>query len=471
MEKEHVLDLDICAIANFMRSGKTSSVALMDEIKRRHADFGKSLNAYKYWDEERFYSEAKALDLSLKSGRDKGLLMGIPISLKDLYGVKGMPIYAGSPEELPKLWREEGAVATSLLGAGSIVVGKTHTVEFAYGGIGTNSHWGTPVNPWDPNNHRVTGGSSSGAGVSLCQGSALIAMGTDTGGSVRIPASVTGNVGLKITINRWSTSGIVPLSSTFDTPGPLTRTVSDSIVAFGIIDPSYTNPVVLLRKLESFSVSNFNVAICDEYFWENCEPSVVEVVNDAITELSSKGLKISKLSLPEAALARHSSLKGGIFGAEGQSFIEEYYPERMDTLDPNVAERFTVGKEITAIDYLKAIRRISKLAREANEKMCHIDAIVAPTIPVAPPIVEQVKKSNSYKKNLGQMTQNTHPANLLEMCAITIPVGLDRSGMPIGLQLIARGGSEERLLALAFACEKVLGTARNRIGTPPRCSR
>ena len=103
--------------------------------------------------------------------------------------------------------------------------------------------------------------------------------------------------------------------------------------------------------------------------------------------------------------------------------------------------------------------------------MCHIDAIVAPTIPVAPPIVEQVKKSNSYKKYLGQMTQNTHPANLLEMCAITIPVGLDRSGMPIGLQLIARGGSEERLLALAFACEKVLGTARNRIGTPPRCSR
>ncbi len=470
MANEHILDQDIYTIANAMRKGETSSVELMDEVKRRHNQFGKSLNAYKYWNEKRFYDEANALDLLLKSGHDQGLLMGIPVSLKDLYGVEGMPIYAGSPEELPALWREEGMVTKSLRRSGSVVVGKTHTVEFAYGGIGTNSHWGAPVNPWDLEKHRVTGGSSSGAGVSLCQGSALIAMGTDTGGSVRIPASVTGNVGLKITINRWSTSGIVPLSSTFDTPGPLTRNVSDSIIAFGVIDPSYSNPIDLLKKLESFSLSNFNVAICDEYFWENCEPTISEAVHHAIAELSAKGLKVTKISLPEAALARQSSLKGGIFGAEGQSFIEEYYPERMNTLDPHVAERFKVGSDITAIDYLKALRRISKLAGEANEKMHHIDAIVAPTIPVIPPTVEQVEDSTSYKRYLGQMTQNTHPANLLEMCAITMPVGLDGIGMPVGLQFISRERCEERLLALAFACEKVLGTARNRIGTPPRCS-
>ena len=134
------------------------------------------------------------MDELLSAGYDAGPLMGIPISLKDLYGVRGMPIYGGSPVALPKKWQEEGPVTEALRLARGIIMGKTHTVEFAYGGVGTNSHWGAPINPWDSDTHRVTGGSSSGAGVSLSQGSALIAMGTDTGGSVRIPASVTGNI-------------------------------------------------------------------------------------------------------------------------------------------------------------------------------------------------------------------------------------------------------------------------------------
>ncbi|MBT3171698.1 MAG: amidase [Rhodospirillaceae bacterium] len=466
---EHILDSDMRGIAAALRAGDTSSEALIDEAARRHDSYGAALGAYKYWDEDRARTEARGVDGLLASGYDAGALMGMPISLKDLYGVRGMPTFGGSPKELPEKWREEGPVTEALRLARGIIMGKTHTVEFAYGGVGTNSHWGAPVNPWDADNHRVTGGSSSGAGVSLCQGSALVAMGSDTGGSVRIPASVTGNVGLKVTIDRWSVEGIVPLSANYDTPGPLTRNVTDAILAFAAIDPAHRNAEEFFQQTDGAEVGNFNFALCDEHFWEDCGPGIAEGVRQAIDELSAKGARIGSVSLPEATMARESSLRGGIFGAEGQSFIEEHYPDRLDTLDPNVAERFAAGRDITAIDFLKAIRRIAGLAKIANNKLRHIDALITPTVPVAPPTVEQVADVATYKHHLGHMTQNTHPVNLLGLCAITLPVALDGAGMPVGLQLIAAAGREERLLSVALAVEKVLGTARQRIGVPPRC--
>jgi len=466
---KHVLDGDIRVIAQALRAGNTTSEALVDEAVRRHEAYGAALNAYKHWDADRARREARAVDESLSAGYDAGPLMGIPISLKDLYGVRGMPIYGGSPAELPKKWQEEGPVTEALRLARGVIMGKTHTVEFAYGGVGTNSHWGAPINPWDSDTHRVTGGSSSGAGVSLSQGSALVAMGTDTGGSVRIPASVTGNVGLKITIRRWSVEGIVPLSHTYDTPGPLTRNVGDAVIAFAAIDSAHRDAEALFQQVSGAELSDISFALCDEHFWESCQPGIAEGVRDAIAELESKGARMGKVSLPEAAEARKSSLRGGIFGAEGLSFMEEHYPERAETLDPNVGERFAEGRNITAIDYLKAIRRIHGYAEIANDKLRHVDVLVTPTLVVSPPTVEQVADVNTYMRHLGQMTQNTHPVNLLELCAITMPVALDAAGMPVGLQLISCGGREERLLAVALACEKVLGTARQRLGVAPRC--
>jgi len=466
---EHILDQNIRVIAADLRAGDTSSEALVDEAVRRQEAYGAALNAYKYWDPDRARKEARANDALLASGYDAGPLMGLPISLKDLYGVAGMPTFGGSPQELPEKWREEGPVTEALRLARGIVMGKTHTVEFAYGGVGTNSHWGAPVNPWDEDSHRVTGGSSSGAGVSLSEGSALVAMGTDTGGSVRIPASVTGNVGLKITNGRWSVAGIVPLSHTFDTPGPLTRNVVDAVVAFAAIDPSHRDTEAFYQQVTGAELSDISFVLCDEHFWDGCQPGIAEGVRDAIAELESKGARMGKVSLPEATQARESSLRGGIFAAEGLSFMEEHYPERADTLDPNVAERFAGGRNITAIDYLKAIRRIHDFAVIANDQLRHVDVLVTPTLVVPPPTIEQVADADTDKRHLGLMTQNTHPVNLLELCAITLPVALDAAGLPVGLQLISCGGHEERLLAVALACEKALGTARQRLGVAPRC--
>ena len=173
---DHILDGNIRDIAAAMRAGATSARALVDEASRRHDSFGAALGAYKLWDNARARREAGACDELLAGGYDAGALMGMPISLKDLYGVRGMPTFGGTPAELPEKWRDEGPVTEALRVAGGVIMGKTHTVEFAYGGVGTNAHWGAPVNPWDGGNHRVTGGSSSGAGVSLNQGSALVAM-------------------------------------------------------------------------------------------------------------------------------------------------------------------------------------------------------------------------------------------------------------------------------------------------------
>jgi Asp-tRNA(Asn)/Glu-tRNA(Gln) amidotransferase A subunit family amidase len=233
-----------------------------------------------------------------------------------------------------------------------VVMGKTHMVEFAFGGTGQNSHWGAPHNPWDAAAHRSPGGSSSGAGISLLESSALLAFGSDTAGSVRIPACMTGNVGLKVTLGRWSTEGVVPLSTTFDTPGLLARSVSDVAYGFMALDPAGRDPVGFM-------------------------------------------------------------------------------------------------------------------ARSAAPRLDAVDVIASPTLCLTPPLMSEVADADSHLRINRRIVRNTVAVNYLGLCAITIPVGFDRAGMPIGLQLTAPAGAEERLLAIALAAERVLGTAADRLGTPP----
>jgi len=222
--------------AAFIRDGRV--LDLVDLALDAHDRHGARLNAYKTWDGPRVREQAEALHRMIATGVDLGPMMGIPVSVKDLYGVPGLPVFAGTSEALPGRWSRSGPVVSRLLAQMALVTGKTHTVEFAFGGIGINNHWGTPLNPWSRDDElRVPGGSSSGAGVSLLEGSAMLALGTDTAGSVRVPASFTGMVGLKTTFGRWSNDGIVPLSSSLDTPGILALSVLDVAYAFAAIDP------------------------------------------------------------------------------------------------------------------------------------------------------------------------------------------------------------------------------------------
>jgi aspartyl-tRNA(Asn)/glutamyl-tRNA(Gln) amidotransferase subunit A len=276
-------------------------------------------------------------------------------------------------------------------------------------------------------------------------------------------------VGLKTSIGRWPVDGIVPLSSTFDTPGLLTRSVADAAVAFAAVDRTCAGVDAMMARAEGLSVAGLRLGICDEHFWDNCSPGVAEGVRAALDELVARGARLVRLSLPEATEARTRFVRGALFGVEGLSYIGEEYPDRLDTIDPNIGARFDVARKVSAVDYFHEKRKIAELAAMADEKLRSVDALVTPTVPMTPPTVAEVADPAVYGNANGLMTQNTQPVNLLAQCAVTMPVALDAAGMPVGLQLVGRNGDDERLIAVALACERALGTARERLGVPPLC--
>jgi aspartyl-tRNA(Asn)/glutamyl-tRNA(Gln) amidotransferase subunit A len=215
-----LLSRPLIEIARDLREKRATARELIEAAIARHERFGERLHAYSHWAPQQARAVTEAADAAFAAGVTVGPLQGLPISIKDLFAAAGYPCFAGSSLRLPAdPWERDGPLIARLRRQLGVIMGKTHMVEFAFGGTGHNMHWGAPYNPWDAAAHRSVGGSSSGAGVSLLEGSAALALGSDTAGSVRIPASMTGNVGLKVTIGRWPSEGVVPLSFTFDTPG------------------------------------------------------------------------------------------------------------------------------------------------------------------------------------------------------------------------------------------------------------
>jgi aspartyl-tRNA(Asn)/glutamyl-tRNA(Gln) amidotransferase subunit A len=469
MDANRLIDGSISDMAAALRRGQVRSEALVDAVEARHGPVGRPLNAYKTWDGKGARLAAKAADAAFAAGVDTGLLQGVPVSIKDIYGVQGLPTFAGSPKRLPEKWQTEGPVVRAVKQAHAIVTGKTHTVEFAFGGIGTNPHGGTPRNPWDATTPRVCGGSSSGAGVSLAWGAAAIALGTDTGGSVRVPAAFTGNAGIKVTIGRWSTQGIVPLSTTYDTPGPLARSVEDAAIAFGTIDPRWRDGAACLAHLSGAELSSLTFGICDEYFWGDCGPGVAEAVKRALDELVKKGARLVKVAYPEAADSHQCFVKGALFGVEGVAFLERELPDWIATVDPNVAARHEVARRADGISYFTQLRRSEELAAAANDRLQKIDALVTPTVAITAPSFDDVANPENYARLNGLSTRNTRAINLLRQCAVSVPVGLDGRGLPIGMQIVCGYMQDERAIAVALAAERALGRARSRLGTPPMC--
>ena len=463
------LQQSIRSLAAALRDGTTTSVALAEEAIANHARFGTALDAYKCRQDDRFLAEARAADAAFAAGLDFGPLQGIPVSVKDLYGVAGYETFAGSPAALPEKWEQEGPVVGALRAALAPVAGKTHTVEFAFGGVGSNAHWGTPRNPWDAAAHRVPGGSSAGAGVSLCEGSALLALGSDTAGSVRVPASFTGNVGVKTSFGRWSLDGIVPLSPSLDTAGVLARTVPDAVLAFAAIDPLTDIPgEALLAALSELTAGDVHIGVCDHFF-EGCDPGVAEGVQAALDELAAAGAQISKFDLPEAAAADEIFMRGGLAAPEFAAFITGEMAKSKATLDPNVAARFESMEAITAVDYLLRRARLAELAASADDRMADVDVVVGPTVTITPPTVEAVSDGEGYRTNNMAALRNTRTGNMLALSAVTIPIALDKAGMPVGLQIMVPLDEDERALAVALAFELVLGDRVQRLGAPPMC--
>lgn len=426
-------------------------------------------NAYRTVDPARVRVEAAAATGRIGADAAAPALAGLPVSAKDLYVVEGYDTFAGTTMALDGHLGGEGPVVRSLRDAGVVVTGKTHTVEFAFGGIGTNPHWPTPVNPWAAEIERVSGGSSSGAGVGLWTGSAALALGSDTAGSVRVPASYTGCIGLKTTHGRWSLDGVAPLSPSLDTAGVLALDASVVAEAFKVIDPVARQVPGRVDRAWPGAVDGTRLGVLRQAY-DDAEPGVAEAVDGALKELEQAGAVLVDVALPEADDALALFRVGGIAGIEFAALINNRFPEWKDQLDPNVLQRFKAIEPASAIEYLKRVDQLAAMQASAARRMddAGVAALVGPTVPITPPSVQEVADPDRYVDRNMLTLRNTVVGNFLKLCGFTIPAGKDAADMPVGLQVMARTDADIYAVGLLLAVERVLGRPYDRLGAPPK---
>lgn len=445
-----------------LREGTLRSVDLVQQAIAQHEASEPLLNAYRTWCGARALTQAKAVDMLMASGSDLGALMGLPVSVKDLFAVPGLPTFAGTDAPFPAAWEQAGPVVGAVQGQLGIVTGKTHTVEFAFGGLGTNPHAGTPVNPWSaPDAPRAPGGSSAGAGVSLAQGTALLALGTDTAGSVRIPAALTGQCALKLTHGRWSLEGIVPLSPSLDTPGLLARSVADLIFAFEALDPQSSAAV------GQTDLCGLRIGVIENTVWDDIEASIGENTHSALQLIEKAGAGLRQVTLAYADEALAIFRAGGLAAPELRAFLDRNFPERIARLDPTVMARVAAAEDVSAAEYLNRAACLTQYGRIAAQVFEHVDVLVSPTVAVSAPLIADLADPETYRRANLMALRNTALVNLLGWCALTLPTGLDANGIPSGLQIIAPPMAEERLLSAALAIETAIGSGAEMLGAAP----
>lgn len=464
----HPLDRPLADLAEALRLREISAAELVEEAILRHEGRGEALHAYKLFDAEGARRAARRSDDVLAASAEAPPLCGLPVSVKDLYGVEGLPTFAGTARPLPERWSRDGWLVARLREQAAVVMGKTHTVELAYGAVGINPHWGTPVNPWDARVHRIPGGSSSGAAVSLQEGSAVLALGSDTGGSIRIPACMTGVVGHKTTKGRWPTDGVVPLSETLDTVGALTRSVADAVWFFGAVDPGRGDPRTLLRRLSDRSRRGVRIGVARCGIRDACPADIGDRIHRALGELEAARWELAEVDAGLLDDAADLYVRGGIAGVECLRFLERELPDRIDGLHPVVGRRIKAAASKTPGEYAEALAERERLAAAARVLFDGVDALVIPTAILSPPGVADLDDMDRYVAANGAALRPTCPASILGLCALTMPVGLDDAGMPVGMQILAPGGYDEALLGIGLAAEGILGTGGERLGTPPR---
>jgi aspartyl-tRNA(Asn)/glutamyl-tRNA(Gln) amidotransferase subunit A len=393
---------------------------------------------------------AEAADKAIRSGHSVGPLHGIPIALKDLIEIEGKTVSGGC-----EAWRNRKAARTATLARrvvaqGMIVLGKTHTVEFAMGGWGTNARLGTPWNPWDPQRKRTPGGSSSGSGVAVAAGLAPWAVGTDTGGSVRLPASWCGITGLKTTIGRVSTYGVLPLSPTLDTPGPMTRSVEDAALLYAAmqgpdpLDPRterlpYADPLPMLKR----GLRGLRLARMPDHERGFASPDVLAAYDASLVELERLGAEIVAIDLP-FGFADVAALNLRIMAAESYAILHELVDDPDAPLDEHVRPRIAAGRAVTAQAYLEALQQREAMKLEFAAALDGIDALLTPTtMTTAVPLdeVDQTKAPAHY----------TRFGNFLDLCALALPNGFAGDGLPTSLQIVCRAYDEATALRIGWA--------------------
>jgi aspartyl-tRNA(Asn)/glutamyl-tRNA(Gln) amidotransferase subunit A len=445
--------LPLHALAEHLRKRTLTASALLDVYLERIQRYDGKLHAFVtvYADEAR--AAAEIADRALAAGRDLGALHGLPIALKDLVELEGRTTTGGS-----MFWRDRvspltATIALRLAAAGMIVLGKTHLVEFAFGAWGTNKTMGSPWNPWDPAVHRTPGGSSSGSAVAVAAALAPAAIGSDTGGSVRAPASLCGIVGLKTTVGRVSNHGTLRLSETLDTIGPLTRDVEDAALLFAALhgpdvhDPQTLAhpPVDVLTGLKTPPVG-LRLAVLPAAQLGEIDAEVAQAFAAALETLRSLGARIDTVALP-TAFGALADLTGRIIAAEGYALHRAWIDRDDLPFDTDVRTRMRAGKALSAADYIEALAERRRIRREVAELLRDYDALVLPGTPIPAIPLTEVNQSQA------PMSRLTRPINLFDGCGLSLPCGFTRSGLPISLQIAGKANEEARILRIGWAFE------------------
>ena len=438
---------------NAIVEGHLSSVDLVTLYLARIDRFNTKLNAFAAVFAEEALQAATEADDARASGNSTGVLDGIPIGLKDIIEYEGHPTSWGSKALDGRQSSMSATVARKLQQAGAIIIGKTQSVEFALGGWGTNQYLGTPWNPWDLETHRVPGGSSSGSGVAVAAGLTSAALGTDTGGSVRLPSAFCGLVGLKPTFGRISNHGVMPLSHTLDTVGPLARSVGDAALIYDVLQGPDTNHVdTLYQPLDNPHIepkedlTDFCLAALPDEERRACSDDVNRAYDRALKHADDLGATIITQGLPHS-FETYRNLSNVVISAEGYAHAAELVEQTGLQIGDTTLQRLLPGKTCSARDYLNAMMQFKHWRTEFKASMRGIDALLTPTTtePAIPVVdVDEQLLPAHY----------TRATNVLGLCSLAIPNGLSEKGLPLSLCLHGHPYAEATILRIGWSLEQ-----------------
>jgi aspartyl-tRNA(Asn)/glutamyl-tRNA(Gln) amidotransferase subunit A len=444
--------LSLTGLADAYREGAIKPSAVVEAHLERIARLDPAIGAWQAVYADEAHAAAEAADKAIASGHRNGPFHGVPFGLKDIIDLEGRVTTGGSLALKDRVSAMTGTIARRLLSAGGILLGKTKTVELAFGGWGTNQRMGTPRNPWDMEVHRVCGGSSSGSAAAVAAGMAVCAVGTDTGGSVRLPAGFCGLTGLKVTERRLPADGILPLSQTLDTPGPMARSVADAALMFEVMDGRegwridaerrdrtglWAALAAGARGLRLGAMAGPERAVC--------EPEMLAAYDAALERLRGLGAEIAIFESP-IDFERMKQQNGRLIAAEGWFNHGHLFGDPAQPMDEDVRPRFQSGREVSASDYMALLADRAANAAALAEAMRGFDAVLTPATTGAAIPVAEADQSISP----GHFTRIF---NWLGMCGLALPMGLTKARLPLGLQVAARGGDEAMALRIGAALE------------------
>ena len=456
-------------VARLFRKRKLSPVELTRLMLSRIVQCDPQLNSYITVTAELALAQAKKAEAELfappsgKAYRDRGPLHGIPISLKDNISTKDVRTTAGSRILAKFVPQHDADVVARLKEAGAVILGKTNMHEFAYGVTSNNPHYGPVHNPWDLS--RIPGGSSGGSAAAVAAGLCYGSIGTDTGGSIRIPAGLCGIVGLKPTLGRVSVEGVIPLSPRLDCVGPLARTVRDTILLLEPLLPrAKGEPSLRPRRKLSAKPFKFTLGVPREFFFDVISNEVQFLFEEALRSLRARKARIKEVSLSLLGATEYAGNQ--IAWAEATHYHQQSgcFPARSAEYGDDVRTRLVLGTEVPATVYLTALETREKFIQQLHLVMADagVDALAVPTTPIPAPLIDQeaIHIGDKDHSTRALLLRTNRPANLAGVPAITVPCGFLPAGLPVGLQLIGAAADEHLLLQIAQACEPAHSSGR-----------